>query len=221
MDARVVGDDGIVEIPEATAWWVRGYRLVAGIAVLATAAYLLAKSPNPANFFSFFTIQSNIIAAVVLLVGAIALPAASLRWDLIRGGAAIFMILTGVIYNTLLVGLDDALQTKPPIANDILHKIIPVVMLLDFLIVPLAHRISWRQGLTWTVYPLVYLAYTLVRGPIVDWYPYPFLDPRRDGGYPRVAIMCVVILIGFTAVVWLLTEINAWRLRNGTRARTA
>lgn len=207
-------------IPDQSAWWIRGYRAIAGIAVLGTAAYLLADSPNPGNFFSFFTIQSNLIAAAVLLIGAVAMPAASLRWDLLRGGAAIFMILTGVIYNTLLVGLEDTLQTTAPWANDILHRIIPVVMLLDFLIVPMAHRITWRQGLVWTVYPLLYLAYTMIRGPLVDWYPYPFLDPRRNGGYPRVALMCVVILIGFVAVVWLLTELNAWRLRNGRGSQT-
>ena len=202
-------------IPDQSALWIRGYRALAGLAVLGTAAYLLTQSPNRGNFFSFFTIQSNVIAAVVLLIGAIALPAASLGWDLLRGGAAIFMILTGVIYNTLLVGLEGALQTTDPWANDLLHRVMPVVMLLDFLIVPLAHRVTWRQGLVWTVYPLLYLAYTLIRGPIVDWYPYPFLDPRRDGGYPRVALMCVAILIGFVVVVWLLTELNAWRLRSG------
>lgn len=208
-------------IPDQAAMWIRAYRLIAGLAVLGTAAYLLVVSSNRANFFSFFTIQSNLIAAVVLLIGAIALPAATLRWDLVRGGAAIFMILTGVVYNTLLVGLEGSLQTTDPWANDLLHRVIPVVMLFDFLIVPLAHRVTWRQGLTWAIYPLLYLAYTLIRGPIVDWYPYPFLDPRRDGGYPRVALMCVAILIGFVAVVWLLTEINAWRLRSGNRARTA
>lgn len=208
-------------IPDQAAMWIRAYRLIAGLAVLGTAAYLLVVSSNRANFFSFFTIQSNLIAAVVLLIGAIALPAATLRWDLVRGGAAIFMILTGVVYNTLLVGLEGSLQTTDPWANDLLHRVIPVVMLFDFLIVPLAHRVTWRQGFTWAIYPLLYLAYTLIRGPIVDWYPYPFLDPRRDGGYPRVALMCVAILIGFVAVVWLLTEINAWRLRSGNRARTA
>jgi hypothetical protein len=31
--------------------------------------------------------------------------------------------------------------------------------------------------------------YTLIRGPLADdWYPYPFVDPTRDGGYLRVAL---------------------------------
>lgn len=195
-------------------WWVRLYRLGFGALGLGTVIYLLAKSEARVNFFSFFTIQSNIIAALVLLAGAILLPRPTRTWDLVRGGAAIYMILTGVVYNTLLTDVD-TLQTSDPWANSVVHLILPVVMLVDFLIIPLAHRIRWREALAWTVYPILYLAYTLIRGPIVDWYPYPFLDPRSDG-YARVAIMSVVILIGFLAATWLLTELNAWRLRHTT-----
>ena len=148
----------------------------------------------------------------MLLAGAILLPRPTRTWDLIRGGAAIYMILTGVIYNTLLTEVD-TLQTSDPWANNVVHLILPVVMLVDFLIIPLAHRIRWREALVWTIYPILYLAYTLIRGPIVDWYPYPFLDPRSDG-YLRVAIVSVVILIGFLGAIWLLTELNAWRLRH-------
>jgi len=32
--------------------------------------------------------------------------------------------------------------------------------------------------LIFLVYPVAYGAYSLIRGPIVDWYPYPFLDPQ-------------------------------------------
>jgi hypothetical protein len=194
-------------------WWVRLYRLGFGALGLGTVIYLLAKSESRVNFFSFFTIQSNIIAALVLLAGAILLPASTRHWDLIRGGAAIYMILTGVVYNTLLTDVD-TLQTSDPWANNVVHRIVPVVMLVDFLLVPLAHRIRWREALAWTVYPVLYLAYTLIRGPIVDWYPYPFLDPREDGGYPGVVLTCVLIMIGFVAVIWLMTEVNAWRQRH-------
>jgi hypothetical protein len=193
-------------------WWVRAYRLGFGLVGLGTLAYLLSISPHRVNFFSFFTIQSNIIAALVLLTGAILLPTPTRRWDLVRGGAAIYMVLTGVVYNTLLTNVD-TLQTTDPWANNVVHRIMPAVMLVDFVLVPLAHRIRWREALVWTAYPLLYLVYTLVRGPIVDWYPYPFLDPREDGGYLRVTLMCIVILVGFLAVTWLMTELNAWRLR--------
>jgi len=194
------------------AWWVRLYRLGFGLLIIAAVIYQLAQISQWANYFSFFTIQSNLIGAAVLLIGAIAMPGASRSWDLVRGAAAIYLILTGVVYNTLLTGVD--VQTSQQWVNNVMHRIIPIVMLIDFLIVPLAHRIRWREALVWSIYPLLYLVYSLIRGPIVDWYPYPFLDPREDGGYPRVAIYCVAILVGFLAVTWVMTEINARRSRH-------
>ena len=192
-------------------WWVRLYRVAFGLLIIAAAVYQLDRTGKWANFFSFFTIQSNLIGSAVSLIGAIALPGASRKWDLVRGAAAIYLVLTGIVYNTLLVGLDESLQTSEPWVNNVLHRIIPLVMVIDFLIIPLGHRIRWREALVWTIYPMVYLAYSLIRGPIVDWYPYPFLDPREDGGYPRVALYCVAILVGFLGFIWLMTELNAWR----------
>ena len=46
----------------------------------------------------------------------------------------------------------------------------------------------------WLIFPIVYVVYSLVRGPIADWYPYPFLDPNLDGGAGKVAIMVVVLI---------------------------
>lgn len=192
---------------------VRVYRLVFGLLIFAAVIYQLTLSSNWGNFFSFFTIQSNIIAGVVLLIGATQVPKGARNWDVVRGGAAIYMILTGVVYNTLLRGLDEQLQTSEPWVNLVLHQLIPVVMLLDFILIPLVHKLRPSEALVWTVYPLLYLVYSLARGPIVDWYPYPFLDPRGDGGYLQVAIISVIILVGFIAVTWLFTRYTNWRLR--------
>lgn len=197
------------------AWWVRAYRLIFALLGLAAMGYQLSKTGNAVNFFSFFTIQSNIIGAVVLLLGATFLfewvREPTLNWSLVRGAAAIYLTLTGVVYNTLLTDVD--VQTSDAWVNDMVHKIIPIVMLFDFILVPLAHRVTFRQALVWCAYPLAYLAYSLIRGPIADWYPYPFLDPREDGGYPRVALYCVAILVGFVAVTWVMVKVNEWRTK--------
>jgi hypothetical protein len=54
--------------------WIRGYRLVFGLAALATIAVQFEQSLDrdfsPVSFFSYFTIQSNVIEAIVLLIGA-------------------------------------------------------------------------------------------------------------------------------------------------------
>jgi uncharacterized membrane protein len=194
--------------------WVRLCRCGFGLLTLVAVIVQLASSPNVVNFFSFFTIQSNIIAAAVLLVGAVVVPANSRTWDLVRGAAAIYMVLTGVIYNTLLAGLEESLQTTIPWVNVVLHIVVPLVMLIDFILIPPAHAISWREAMVWSLYPLVYFIYTLTRGAVVDWYPYPFLDPQKDGGYPQVLVFSVITLLGFLGATWLMTELSAWRLRH-------
>ncbi|HEX5113694.1 MAG TPA: Pr6Pr family membrane protein [Pseudonocardiaceae bacterium] len=64
------------------------------------------------------------------------------------------------------------------------HRIMPVVLVLDWLIAPPARPprpLRLPQVWCWFVFPLALCAYTLVRGQFADWYPHPFLDPRRYG----------------------------------------
>ncbi len=51
----------------------------------------------------------------------------------------------------------------------------------------------------WLTFPSAWLLYTLVRGPVAGWYPYPFLDPAH-GGYGSVALYCLAILLGFVVL---------------------
>ena len=51
----------------------------------------------------------------------------------------------------------------------------------------------------WLVFPLVWTAYTLIRGAIVDWYPYPFLDHRLHS-IGVVALYVVGIAVAFFVV---------------------
>jgi hypothetical protein len=191
--------------------WVRAYRVAFAVLTLAAVIWQYVKPGSrgfteSVNYFSFFTIQSNLIGVAVFLIGALVVPRRSLGWDLVRGGAVMYLTTTFFVYGILLSGLEESLQTTEPWVNSVLHKIFPVVLVADLLLRPLAHRITFRQALVWTIYPLAYLAYSLVRGPIVDWYPYPFLNPDESGGYLGVAAYCVAILVGFL----LFTALIVW-----------
>ena len=185
--------------------WIRGYRIAFALLTLAAVIYQFLEragkgSFNPVNFFSFFTIQSNLLAAAVLLVlGLRANPAdrPSRGEDLARGAAVVYMAATGVVYGLLLSGYTESLQTAVPWVNNVLHRLMPLVVVADWLLRPPAHRIPFRRALLWLAYPLLWLAYTLVRGAGVRWYPYPFLDPTLSGGYLGVAAYCVAITAGF------------------------
>lgn len=159
------------------------------------------------NFFSFFTIQSNIIA-VAALFALVLVPRArrSPLFDGARSAAVLYIGITGAVFALLLAGLQEELQTTIPWVDFVVHKLIPVVLVADWLVDPPRHRLPRRTVLAWLSYPLAWFAYTLVRGEAVDWYPYPFVDVSKLG-YDGVLGRSVGLFVGFTAagaaLLWL------------------
>ncbi|MFE5285227.1 Pr6Pr family membrane protein [Nocardia sp. NPDC056611] len=182
-----------------TPLWIRALRVVfAVVGIVALVWIPLRNLDNPnysyLNFFSYFTIQSNIIGIVVLLVGGLRDPDGR-RWELLRGAATLYLTITLIIYALLLADIDVQLTEKW--INDILHRLIPVVLIADWLLV-LAPGVkpTVKLVLGWLAYPLAYGAYVLIRGPFADWYPYPFIDPREQG-YGSLTIGLVVMAVVF------------------------
>ncbi len=184
-----------------------------GFASLAIVAmtYQFAASANTdfqkANFFSFFTIQSNLLAVVALFL--LVLVPRERRTPLVdgfRSGVVLYMAITGVVFALLLSGLQEELQTTIPWVDFVVHKLMPVVLVADWLVDPPRHRLPRWTVLAWLSYPLAWFGYTLVRGEVVDWYPYPFVDVSRIG-YDGVLGRSLVLAIGFAAagaaLLWL------------------
>ncbi|MFD4672084.1 Pr6Pr family membrane protein [Lentzea sp. NPDC058450] len=176
-------------------------RMAVFLLVLSAEVYLvvvLGDRFRPADHFSFFTVLSNVFAAVVMLLGVFRPVSAQLR-----GAAVVYMATTGLVYSFLLRGID--VQT-PAYANWVLHIIVPILVAVEWLLAPEKTRRWW----TWLAFPAAYLVYTLVRGPIVGWYPYPFMDPRAHG-YGSVAVGCVFVAVVFVAlsfaVSWVGTKL--------------
>ena len=172
------------------------------------------------SFFSFFTVESNAAAAVVLAVGAVLLVLRpgpdSEGFTLVRASVATYMTVTGVVYNLLLRGVELPQGSTLGWSNEILHVVAPLYLVLDWIFapgrVPLAPRRLWPV----LVFPVVWVIYSLVRGPLVVdqvygsdyWYPYPFLNPVTSaGGYLSVGFYVVVIaaVIGLVAagLLWI------------------
>lgn len=160
----------------------------AQLAVLAGAGGL-----NPVNFFSYFTVQSNLIGVVALLATAAAGRRRGRAIDWVRGAASVYLTVTFAVVILLLSNIDVGLQLGW--VDFVLHKLFPVVVVADFLLDPPRARVSARDAGLWLAFPLAWLAYTMVRGPIAGWYPYPFLDPALNGGYGAVVVTIAVILV--------------------------
>lgn len=187
------------------------FALLGFLAIFFQLTHLLQNVPGASagNFFSYFTIESNIIAVITLAIaGRYAWQGESPRWlELLRGAATIYMTITGIVYNLLLSNID--VNTPIPWINVVLHYTIPTIMVIDWLVDLPRTRVPVRTSLIWLGFPLLYLVYSLIRGPIVDWYPYPFLDPRVSG-YGTVAAMALAIAAG--AFVFALVAAFSTRL---------
>jgi len=184
-------------------------RIIFGIIGLGAIVYQLHDSIKYArsilNFFSFFTIESNILAVIILLaLGSIALIKKNDdKLALIRGAITLYMTMTGIIYVLLLSGNEVALQTTVPWVNITLHYVLPLVLIVDWLVFPPRVYISFQKAMWWLVFPIVYLVYSLVRGSYKGWYPYPFINPVVNG-WPTVVVMSILIAFGVVILAGLL-----------------
>ncbi len=188
---------------------IAAYRAAFGLLVVAAIATQLVDLAgrsvlDPLHYFSYFTIDSNLLAAGAFLILAARRGERSATLDQVRGVALICMTVTGVVFTLLLSGTD--VDTAIPWVNDVVHSVMPLVVAIDWVLDPPRGPLNYRQGLAWIVAPAAWLAYTLIKGPIVGKYPYPFLDPV-NGGYLSVAAYCAAILVGMAflclAAVWV------------------
>lgn len=177
------------------------------------------------NYLSFFTVLSGLITVVALLVGA--------GWMLrtrrenhteprglavLLAYASTYMITTGIVYNLLLRGIPSHSATEAW-TGEVMHVVLPTVMLVDVLFAPRRRSLGWRTALLAVVFPLTWGGYTLVRAPLITdpfsgapyWYPYPFLDPHNAGGWPSVLTYIAVIAAGILLIAVLVVAVGRRR----------
>ncbi len=160
------------------------------------------------NFFSYFTVLSNVMA--VLVLGALVLRPQLEReegFTTWRGAVTLYMGMTGLVYLTLLLPLETDVGISEPWIDWVIHGIGPIFLILDWALRRPNQPLKKSVLGLWVLFPAAYLVYTLVRGPSADWYPYPFLDPRPPHTYLEVAIGSAVVLgailaIG-TVLIWM------------------
>ncbi|XXD72661.1 Pr6Pr family membrane protein [Pseudomonas sp. D4-18] len=171
------------------------------------------------NFFSFFTVLTNTLAAVVLTWEVTRRESAVRRWFLrpaVRSGIAVSIALVGLAYNVLLRHLWQP-EGWQFIADELLHDIMPVLFIIYWgLWVPKGTLRLGHVGL-WMIYPLVYFAYILLRGDLLAAYPYPFIDVTSLG-YPQVFINAGGVLTGFVGIALGVVGLDRWLGRRSIKA---
>ena len=158
------------------------------------------------RYFSYFTLMTNCLVAAGWGTAALLSETTMGRFfqrDSVRTAVTGYIVLVGVIYHVLLASIHNP-QGLEWYANHLLHTIVPLAVFLEWLFLSGARSARFTQVIAWQVYPVVYTAYTLIKGSITGFYPYPFLDVNALG-YSGVAVQLVGLILTFvlTGIVFV------------------
>ena len=183
-------------------------------ALVARAHCALSGTCSGSNLFSYFTIHSVVMVILTVLAALLltALGRSEPAWlTVARALATTYMLVSGFVFALLLfnASLFDYLFLVP-LSSKVLHFVLPLYAALDFLLAPGRNRLRWSTLWICLVFPVAWAGYTFVRGQLVGWYPYFFLDPHLVGGWNAVAFYaCMVcgLLLLVAATVTAVTRL--------------
>lgn len=162
-------------------------------------------------YFRFFTVLTNILAAVSMtrLALSTAPSDSAIRFS---SATTAWMIVVGLIYSLLLRSTWSP-QGWQKVADVLLHDALPLLVVLFWLSALPKGHLRLTSPVRWLVYPLAYLAATLLLGPVLGDYPYPFVDVSALG-YTRVLLNSAGITLGFLGIGFVLVALDSFLSSN-------
>lgn len=165
------------------------------------------------RYFAFFTLLTNVFAAVVATAWMVRRPPG----PRVLATAAANVFLVGAVYHGTLAQLWNP-QGLQLMADRLVHTATPVLFTLLWLFAAPRRTLAWRDTLWMMLYPALYFFYALGRGAIDGFYPYWFLDLPKLGAH-QMAINGAVLMALFGAVSLGFVAINrGFRFRRATGA---
>lgn len=153
---------------------------------------------------SFFTIQSNLLSGLVSAQLAVKPDRDGPVWRAVRLAALFGITVTGIVYSAVLADIHEPHGDAETFVNDLVHYVVPVMMVVGWVAFGPRPRIDAATVRRSLVFPVLWLVYTLVRGAVWHWYPYPFLDVPAQG-YTRVLLNAVIVTLVLSAIAGLYT----------------
>jgi len=145
------------------------------------------------NYFSYFTVLSG-MAAVIAFVRLL---------------ITTYIIVSGIVFLTIVIQSSSRDYTiEVPWSSQLLHFWIPSIALLDWLTDAGKTRLPWKTTAWVMLLPGIWGAFTLVRGALVGWYPYFFLDPAQVSGPLETLLYSLVAVVLFTGIAAVLTAMS-------------
>jgi hypothetical protein len=177
-----------------------------------TEGFFTEPLPRVLNVFCFFTVQTNIIVGVTSLMLAAGWASPSTVFRVFRLIGVVGITVTFIVFQIALRPLQD-LTGNAALADFLLHTASPILCVVGWLWFgprgQTTARVVW-----WTLsYLVVWGAFTLVRGHVIGFYPYGFMNPIEHG-YARVTVnlaIVAVVFVGLAAGAHLLDGVLSRR----------
>jgi hypothetical protein len=164
------------------------------------------------HFFSYFTILTNSIVAIFLASTVFFKNSKMSSWFLkpaVNGGICLYILVVGIIYYVLLNNTWKPLGGEY-FASHTLHGFVPTMYAVIWYKYLRTSTLKISDSLKWLIFPSVYFVYLLIRGPIVQKYPYFFVDPTKIG-YAGVTAYSIGILLFFYSLGALIVLVDRKR----------
>lgn len=162
---------------------------------------------RPFEYFAYFSIVTAIFAGLFLITTSfgLMLKIEDTKWvEIARLSLTVALIIVGVVYHALLANaandVRDGDYAWPVLPNEIIHTYAPILAAIEYLFSLRAFRIKLRAFIWVAVFPLTWLALSIVRGNSTNWWPYWFINPNGEAGLVGMLTYIAAISMFFLAL---------------------
>ena len=188
------------------------YLVATGDNILDSSAVTTPRPEQVRRFFSYFTIQANFLVAVstFLIVRG---RTESQVFRVVRLASLVGITVTGIVA-AIALPPSPSYTTGSLVCDRLLHIVVPVLTFVGWAVFGPRAKVTREDLLPSLIWPVLWLVATLALGPLVDWYPYPFLNVGSIG-LGRTLLNCALIAVLFLA----LAALALWADRRLSRDR--
>jgi len=157
------------------------------------------------RFFSYGTMLTNLLVAINMSIIALMPHSKAAKFfssPFIATGIALYILMVLLCYNILLRQLNNP-KGWQELDSELLHVVVPLLYSLYWFFFIPKKGLHWNHAFFWLVGPLLYFTFILLRGAIDGFYPYHFVDVKKEG-MTRVLLTSVIAGIAIIAVGLLL-----------------
>ncbi|MDD3123593.1 MAG: Pr6Pr family membrane protein [Candidatus Izemoplasmatales bacterium] len=177
----------------------------------------LVESDSLIQSISYFTWQSNVFVLLFFSYLLFKNKELSIKEQSVKAAVTIAILLTFIVYHTLLDPFFNPSEYTPPFwRNFLVHTYTPLLVLLDYFLFDKKGKLQYRMVPHWLTMPFAYFIYaniyailggTFVFEDSVSRYPYFFMNPDKIGwGFVIIFVLVISLFISTLSILFVFLD---------------